>query len=91
MPNEKGNWILINKRINNGNREISFKYDTIPDDAPETNKLEEGVYHYNDIVLKKIGELDEFNSLHELSYEGFYFLSPPGIFYNKKLLINDIK
>lgn len=86
---EKGNWVLIERKYINGKENIFFNYDTIPSINVSTNK--KGVFHFKNNNLHKIGELTNYQSLHDLPKVGFYFLSPPGLFYEKAIEIKAIK
>jgi len=85
----KGNWVFIEKKNIDGKENIFFKYDTIPTNNITTNS--KGVFYLKNDSLQKIGELTSFQSLHDLPNVGFYYLSSPGIFYQKVLAINEIK
>jgi len=86
---EKGNWVWINKKNIEGKENIFLKYDTIPSIGIPEN--EAGVFHLENDSLKKIGELTTYKSLHDLPDIGFYYLSAPGLFYEKALSIKEIK
>lgn len=90
--NLSGNWILFERKINNdGNEEFSFNYDTIPNyDITMANELEEGVYYFENGIFKKIGLLTDFTSMHQMKKNGFYYLTPPGVFYKKKITYDNL-
>ncbi len=79
---------LIKKDIE-GKENIYFKYDTIPPISTPQNEV--GVFHLESNNLKKIGELTGYKSLHDLPDVGFYYLSFPGLFYEKALNIKDVR
>lgn len=87
---EEGGWVLIESGCINGIDGIHYRYDTIPSGVmpPGDSK---GVFYFHDNNLQKVGELTDFQSLYDLQKNGFYYLSPPGLFYEKVINIEQMK
>ncbi len=91
-PNPEGNWVLIKREIINGYHVTSFLYDTIPIFKLNLKKLDVGyAYLFKKDQFHKLKSLRHYSSFHELSSEGFYYFSSPGIFYEKFISISIIK
>lgn len=90
--NPLGNWIYIKRSVINGREETYFKYDTVPDiDKNLTDKLKEGIYHFKNGRMEKIGALTDFTSMHQIKEEGVYYLTSPGVFYKRKITSINLK
>lgn len=91
-PSIKGNWIWIDRQIKNGVEETKFRYDTIPTNKSYSISIAENkIYHLKGKGLSSMGDLTSYKSLHDLPENGFYYLSPPGLFYEVSININDLK
>ena len=93
-PDTFGNWILMERYVTPANNQaVRFFYDSIPDNfkIDSLTDLKEGIYRYDNSELKFIGRLTDFNSMHDIENSGFYYLTSPGIFYNWRMNINNIK
>jgi len=85
---KNGSWVFIEKKFIEGKENIHFTYDTIPTHyIPNRRK---GVFHLKNDSLIKVGSLSTYHSLHELPDVGFYYLSTPGLFYEKAVAIKDM-
>lgn len=84
-----GNWIFIEKKFTGGQKFIHFNYDTVPPMTihPKAN----GVFYLKNNNFRKIGNLTSYQSIHDLPYDGFYYLSSPGLFYERAIAFEDIK
>lgn len=86
-----GNWIYLERKKINGLENISYMYDTIPNkNVIIHNALSEGLYYFENGKYEKIGLLTEFTSIDQMERNGFYFLTPPGVFYSKKIILDDL-
>jgi hypothetical protein len=93
-PDTLGNWILMERYVTPANNQaVRFFYDSIPDNSniDKLTDLKEGIYRFENSELKFIGRLTDFNSMHDIENSGYYYLTSPGIFYNWRMNIIDLK
>jgi len=90
-PSNVNKWVRIVRGISKtGNETIEFGHGEMPKEFTTSETKLEGIYKWEKHSLNKIGNLDEFCSLHEFE-SGLYLLTPPGFFYKEIMDIDNIE